>query len=63
MDEERFDNYTFDLGVRIFKMVQKEVQLHSPDTVNLSPETDAEIDNITESVKATHLDVVEEEEI
>ena len=37
MDEESFDNYTYDLGVRIYDLVKKEVQLYSPDTVNLSP--------------------------
>ena len=63
MDEERFDTYTNDLGVRIFNLVKKEVQLYSPDTINLSPETDAEIDNITESIKATLLGVAEGEEI
>ena len=63
MDEESFDNYTYDLGVRIYDLVKKEVQLYSPDTVNLSPATDAEIDNITGSIKATLLGVAEGEEI
>lgn len=60
IDENQFDDYIHNLGVRMFEMIKKEVQLYSPDTVNLSPKTDAEIDEIAENIKLNLIDVVEQ---
>jgi len=60
IDENQFDDYIHNLSVRMFEMIKKEVQLYSPDTVNLSLEADAEIDEIAENIKLNLIDVVEQ---
>tara|TARA_R110002020_G_scaffold474231_1_gene705038 strand:- start:1994 stop:2215 length:222 start_codon:yes stop_codon:yes gene_type:complete len=60
IDENQFDDYIHNLSVRMFEMIKKEVQLYSPDTVNLSLKADAEIDEIAENIKLNLIDVVEQ---